>query len=283
MKLMRLGEIGYEEPAVMLDDGRIIDASTEFGDYNEAFLSCSGLEALQSWIESGCPGGIEKKGDYRIGAPIARPSKIICVGQNYADHAREFGAEVPPEPVIFMKATTAYNGPFDQVEIPPGATKLDYEVELAVVMGMTAKRISQAEARSHIAGYSVFCDYSERDYQKQRAGQWVKGKSSDTFAPLGPLFVTPDELNDPQSLRLWSKVNGELRQNGWTGDMLFHVDYVVSYISQFMTLLPGDIIATGTPGGVGMGMNPPKFLEAGDLVELGIEGIGEIKQRIVAS
>jgi 2-keto-4-pentenoate hydratase/2-oxohepta-3-ene-1,7-dioic acid hydratase in catechol pathway len=199
------------------------------------------------------------------------------------EHAKEMGGEIPTEPVLFMKATTAWSGPYDDVEIPVNALKLDYEVELAVVIGKTAKNISEEDAMSHVAGYSVFCDYSERAFQKDHGGQWTKGKSCDSFAPMGPFLVTSDEIADPQELRLWCKVNGEIRQNSWTKDMLFGVKHMVSYISRFMTLLPGDVIATGTPSGVAMGMNPPRYLQAGDLVECGVEHLGEMTQRVVAT
>jgi 2,4-diketo-3-deoxy-L-fuconate hydrolase len=280
MRLVRYGEPGYEEPGVLLDDGRAIDASSEFRDFDEGFFACAGLESLQRWIDDGCTGGTEIPKGARIGAPVARPSKIVCVGKNYLEHAKEFGGEVPSEPVLFMKATSAYVSGADDVHVPRNSEKLDYEVELAIVIGKTASYVLEEDARSYIAGYSVMCDYSERAFQKERSGQWVKGKSADTFAPMGPCLLTADELPDPQALRLWSKVNGDLRQSGWTGDMLFSVDYIVSYISQFMTLLPGDVIATGTPAGVGMGFDPPRFLQVGDLVEFGVEGIGSNIQRV---
>lgn len=282
MKLIRHGEAGHESPGILLDEGRIIDASKEFREFDEGFFACGGLDSLQTWVDAGCPGGGEVSSDVRIGAPIARPSKLICVGKNYADHAKEFGGGVPEEPVLFMKASTACCGPFDEVLLPPSCKKLDYEVELALVVGKTASRISEKEALSHLAGYTVMCDYSERSWQKEHSGQWVKGKSADTFAPLGPCMVTTDALPDPQSLCLWTKVNGEKRQSGWSGNMIFSVDHLVSYISKFMTLLPGDVIATGTPAGVGMGMTPPRYLSAGDQVELGIEGIGSMRQRVIS-
>lgn len=268
---------------MLLKDGRRIDASGEFLDYDEAFFAMGGLESLTEWIAEGCPGGMEVPEETRLGPPIARPSKIVCVGQNYLEHAKEMGAEIPVEPVLFMKASSAWSGPHDDVLIPPGAMKLDYEVELAVVIGKTTSHVSEAEAMDHVAGYSVFCDYSERAFQKEHGGQWTKGKSCDTFAPMGPCLVTADEISDPQELRLWTKVNGELRQNGWTKDMMFGVRDVVSYISRFMTLLPGDVIATGTPSGVAMGMNPPRYLRAGDRVECGVEQLGELTQRVVAT
>ena len=212
---------------------------------------------------------------------LPQPSKIIGVGQNYAAHARELGNPIPTEPVLFQKAASSWAGPFDPLELPPGAEKLDYEVELGVVIGKTAKRVSGGQAMAHIEGYLVLCDYSERAWQKERGGQFTKGKSHDGFCPAGPCLVPRDEIEDPQNLRLWSKVNGEIRQDSSTSDMIFGVRELVSYISNFMTLLPGDVIATGTPGGVGAGMSPPQFLKAGDVVELGIDGIGEIRQEIV--
>lgn len=282
MRLIRFGELGREEPGVLLPDGRRIDASGEFSDYDEGFFAMGGLESLAEWVADGCSGGAEVDPSVRWGAPIDRPSKIVCIGKNYLDHAMEFGEGVPTEPVIFMKASSAWSGPNDDVIRPRGSEKLDYEVELAVIIGATASYVEEADARDYIAGYSVFCDYSERDFQKEMGGQWTKGKSADTFAPMGPCLVTPDEVSDPHGLRLWCKVNNDIRQNGWTGDMMFKVPLLVSYVSRFMTLLPGDIIATGTPSGVAMGMNPPRYLEPGDAVECGIEGLGELRQRVVA-
>ena len=281
MKLIRHGEPGRECPGVILPDGSLVDASDEFRDFDEGFFACGGLESLQSWVADGCLGGRAIAPESRLGPPVARPSKLVCVGKNYLDHAKEFGGEVPDEPVLFMKATSACCGPHDDVILPQDCHKLDYEVELALVISQTSRHVKEEDALGHIAGYTVLCDYSERTWQKEHSGQWVKGKSSDTFAPFGPCLVTPDELTDPQSLCLWTKVNGEKRQNGWSGNMMFSVAYLVSYISKFMTLLPGDVIATGTPAGVGMGMDPPRYLSAGDQVELGIEGIGKMRQRII--
>ncbi|WP_411827698.1 fumarylacetoacetate hydrolase family protein [Luteolibacter sp. AS25] len=283
MKLIRFGEEGREEPGVLLDDGRMIDASSEFLDYDEAFFAMGGLDSIREWIGDGCLGGLEIPKGTRIGPPVDRPSKIVCVGQNYMEHAREMGGEIPTEPVLFMKASSAWSGPQDDVVMPRGARQLDYEVELAVVIGKAASYVSEKDALSHVAGYSVFCDFSERAFQKERGGQWTKGKSADTFAPMGPCLVTADEIDDPQELRLWTKVNGETRQSSWTKDMLFTVPEIISYISRFMTLLPGDVIATGTPSGVAMGMNPPRFLEPGDLVECGVAHLGELTHRVVAS
>ena len=282
MKLIRFGDSGREEPGVLLPDGRRVDASGEFHDYDEGFFASGGLEGLAEWVADGCPGGALIDSAARLGPPVNRPSKIVCVGKNYLDHAKEMGGEIPSEPVLFMKASSAWSGPNDDVIIPRGGTKMDYEVELALVIGRTASCIDELEAMDHVAGYSVFCDYSERSFQLETGGQWTKGKSSDSFAPMGPWLATGDEVADPQKLRLWCKVNGELRQNSWTGDMMFSVRQLVAYISRFMTLLPGDVIATGTPAGVAMGMTPPRFLQAGDFVECGIEGLGELAQRVVA-
>lgn len=267
---------------MLLPDGRQIDASGEFQDYDEAFFASDGLESLEGWVAAGCPGGVEIDPSARIGPPIARPSKIVCIGKNYLDHAKEFGEGIPTEPILFMKATSAWAGPHDDVVRPKGSEKLDYEVELAVVIGSRASYVDEIQALDCIAGYSVFCDYSERAFQKEMGGQWTKGKSADTFAPMGPTLVTPDEIADPHGLRVWCKVNTEIRQNGWTGDMMFHIPFLISYVSRFMTLLPGDIIATGTPSGVAMGMEIPRYLVPGDAVECGIEGLGELKQRVVA-
>ena len=282
MKLIRFGDPGREDPGVLLEDGRWVDASGEFLDYDEGFFASGGLEAVAEWVAQGCPGGTEVDPRTRLGPPVNRPSKIVCVGKNYLDHAKEFGEGIPTEPALFLKATTAWSGPHDEVRIPVGSAKLDYEVELAFVVGRTATRVSEDEALGYVAGYSTFCDFSERAFQKDMGGQWTKGKSADTFAPMGPWLTTADAVGDPQMLRLWCKVNGELRQNGWTGDMLFSVRQLVSYISRFMTLLPGDVVATGTPAGVGMGMDPPRYLRAGDLVECGVEGLGVLSQRVVA-
>ena len=212
---------------------------------------------------------------------LPQPSKIVCVGQNYAAHARELGNDLPTEPVLFQKAPSSWAGPFDPLVLPPGAEKLDYEVELGVVIGKRAQRIAEEDWRDYVEGFVVLCDYSERGWQKERGGQWNKGKSHDGFCPAGPKVVPSSEIPDPQNLQIWSKVNGEIRQESSTSDMIFHVPHLISYISQFMTLLPGDVIATGTPGGVGAGMKPPQFLKVGDVVELGVEGIGEIRQEIV--
>lgn len=282
MRLIRFGDSGREEPGVLLPDGRRVDASGEFHDYDEGFFASGGLEGLAEWVADGCPGGALIDPAARLGPPVNRPSKIVCVGKNYLDHAKEMGGDIPSEPVLFMKASSAWSGPHDDVIIPRGGTKMDYEVELALVIGRTASCIDEREAMDHVAGYSVFCDYSERSFQLETGGQWTKGKSADSFAPMGPWLVAGDEVTDPQKLRLWCKVNGELRQNSWTGDMMCSVRQLVAYISRFMTLLPGDVVATGTPAGVALGMSPPRYLQAGDFVECGIEGLGELAQRVVA-
>ena len=282
MKLIRFGKAGHEEPGVLLPDGRRIDASGEFLDYDEGFFAMGGLEALAQWVADGCVGGLEIDPLMRLGPPVARPSKVVCIGKNYLDHAKELDEGIPTEPAIFLKATSAWSGPLDDVVIPRGSTKLDYEVELAIVIGRAASYVDELEALDYVVGYSTFCDFSERSFQKEMGGQWTKGKSADSFAPMGPWLTTADEVADPQGLRLWCRVNGELRQNGWTGDMLFSVRQLVCYASRFMTLLPGDVVATGTPAGVGMGMKPPRYLQAGDFVECGVEGLGELAQRVVA-
>jgi len=283
MKLARYGERGREEPAVVLDDGRLIDASGQFNDYDEGFFACGGLDALRAWVDEGCQDGRELDRELvRIGAPVARPSKIVCIGKNYLDHALEFGGELPSEPIVFMKATSAMSGPNDDLCMPPKASKLDYEVELGLVIGKLAKCVREDEAMEYVAGYTTVCDYSERAFQKEHSGQWTKGKSYDGFAPMGPHLVTREEVKNPQELHLFTKVNGELRQNGYTRDMMFKLPFLISYVSQFMTMLPGDVLLTGTPAGVAMGKTPERFLKAGDSIELGIEYLGSIRQRILA-
>lgn len=278
MKLIRFGEAGKEKPGVQLENGTRLDVSAFGRDYNEDFFGTDGLVQLKDWLaknESSCP-KVDKS--VRLGVPLVRPSKIVCVGLNYAKHAAESGMAVPKEPVLFFKATSAIVGPNDDVVIPKGSQKTDWEVELAVVIGKKASYVSEADALDHVAGYVLHNDYSERAFQIEREGQWVKGKSCDTFAPVGPFIATKDEIKDPNNLHLWLKLNGETVQDSSTSDFIFNVQEVVSYISQFMTLLPGDIISTGTPFGVGLGFNPPKYLKAGDVVELGIEGLGTSKQ-----
>ena len=282
MKLIRFGTKGNEKPGVQLQDGTRIDVSAFVEDYNEAFFGTEGIENLQLWLQNNQDSCPIVNPDTRLGSHLARPSKIVCVGLNYAKHAEESGMEPPKEPVLFFKATTAIVGPNDSIMLPKGSVKTDWEVELAVVIGAKASYVTEADALHHVAGYVLHNDVSEREFQIERSGQWVKGKSCDTFAPLGPFIATPDEIKDPNNLRLWLKLNGKTMQDSNTSDFIFNIQEVVSHISQFMTLLPGDVISTGTPFGVGLGLNPPKYLEAGDEVELGIEGLGISKQKVVA-
>lgn len=278
MKLIRFGEVGNEKPGVQLDNGTRLDITGFDQDYDERFFGGNGLEDLRNWLTANSNSCSVVPQDTRLGAPLCRPSKIICIGLNYAKHAAESGMQIPEEPVLFFKATSAIVGPNDNVIIPKGSTKTDWEVELAVVIGKKASYVSKESAMDHVAGYVLHNDYSEREFQIERSGQWVKGKSCDTFAPLGPFIATKDEIKDPHNLNLWLKVNGEELQNSNTSDFVFDIPASISYISQFMTLLPGDIISTGTPSGVGLGFDPPRYLKPGDVVELGIEGLGTSRQ-----
>ena len=278
MKLIRFGSINKEKPGVLLDNGIRLDVSTFISDYDEEFFGTNGPKKLQEWLNKNKESCLIVDEKNRWGAPLSRPSKIVCVGLNYAQHAKESGMGIPEEPVLFFKATSAIIGPYDPIIIPKGSLKTDWEVELALVIGKQASYVSQENALSHIAGYVLHNDVSERAFQLERSGQWVKGKSCDTFAPLGPYIVTTDEIENPNNLDLWLKLNGEIVQNSNTSDFIFDVQEIVSHISQFMTLLPGDIISTGTPFGVGLGLNPPKYLKPGDEVELGIKGLGASKQ-----
>ncbi len=282
MKLFRFGPMGAEKPGVVRSDGTLIDASSFGEDWNERFFETDGLARLSKWVEEHSGKLPEIAAEARLGPAVGRPSKIVCIGLNYREHAAETGGQVPTEPKLFMKATSALSGPFDDVVLPRGSTKSDYEVELAVVIGKRASYVDEETALDYVAGYALFNDYSEREFQKERAGQWVKGKSADTFAPIGPYLVTTDEV-DPGDLHLWLEVNGDRRQDSSTKDMVFGVEKLVSYISHFMTLLPGDVISTGTPPGVGLGRRPPEFLKPGDVVTYGIEGLGEARQLIVAT
>ncbi len=283
MKLIRFGPPGREKPGLQLADGSRIDASAFGEDWGERFFDTDGLRRLAGWAAAHATKASRVGASERLGPPITRPSKIVCIGLNYADHARETNAKIPEEPVIFFKATTALAGPNDDLPLPRGSVKTDWEVELAVVIGQSTRYISKEEAAAHVAGYVLHNDYSERQDQIERGGQWSKGKSQDGFAPLGPFLATPDELGDVANLPMWLTVNGESRQKSSTHQMIFDVPTLVSYLSRFMTLLPGDVISTGTPAGVGLGMTPPTFLKAGDVVELGIDGLGAQRQRIVAS
>ena len=268
MKLIRFGEMGREKPGVLLEDGTRLDVSGFGSDYDEDFFAGSGIAKLRNWLARQGASSLRVRESVRLGPPICRPSKIVCIGLNFQDHAEESGMEIPKEPVIFFKATSALVGPNDPLVIPKNATKVDWEVELAVVM-------------EHVAGFALHNDYSERSFQLERGGQWVKGKSANSFAPLGPFLATKDEIRDFNQLGMWLKVNGEFRQRGSTSKMIFDVPALVAYISEFMTLLPGDVISTGTPPGVGLGMKPPQYLKAGDVVELGIDGLGESRQEVV--
>jgi 2-keto-4-pentenoate hydratase/2-oxohepta-3-ene-1,7-dioic acid hydratase in catechol pathway len=276
MKLLRFGEFGKEKPGVLLNN-EMFDTSGFGEDYNEHFFDTDGLSRLSKWLIANHANLPKVKSGTRLGSPFARPSKILCVGLNYKKHAKETNLPEPVEPIIFFKSTTALTGPNDGLIIPKNSVKTDWEVELAVVIGKKTSYIEEKDALDHIAGFCLHNDYSERAFQLERSGQWTKGKSCDTFAPLGPYLVTKDEV-DCNNLRMWLKVNGKMMQDSNTDDMVFNCAYLVSYISQFMTLLPGDVISTGTPEGVGMGLKPPAYLNAGDVIELGIEGLGEQKQ-----
>lgn len=280
MKLIRYGETGKEKPGIIINDAWF-DVSEYITDYDEKFFENDGLSLLKTIISEKTLNEISR--DNRLGSPIARPSKIICIGLNYSDHATESNMQLPPEPVIFFKATTAVVGPNDDLIIPKNSKKTDWEVELAVVIGKKASYVDEAVALNYVAGYVLHNDYSEREFQLERAGQWVKGKSCDTFAPLGPYLATPDEISDINDMRLWLTVNGTMMQDGNTKNLVFKIPHLVSYVSQFMTLLPGDIISTGTPAGVGLGQKPePVYIKPGDVIELGIHGLGSSRQQAVA-
>ena len=275
MNLIRFGEPGKEKPGIIKED-KWYDTSSFIKNYDEEFFINDGINKLKNIIDKNELPEISKL--ERLGSPVARPSKIICIGLNYAKHAKETNAAVPKEPIIFFKSTTSLSGPNDDIIIPKNSVKTDWEVELALVIGKRAAYIDENEAMDYVAGYCLHNDVSEREFQLERGGQWVKGKSCDTFAPLGPWLATKDEIEDVHNLRLWLTVNGKMMQDGNTDDLIFNVPYLVSYVSQFMTLLPGDIISTGTPHGVGLGFNPPVYLKEGDAVELGIDGLGTQKQ-----
>ena len=281
MKLIRFGEVTNEKPGVIIGD-EYYDTSSFGEDYNESFFENDGLDRLQKFIESNKDILPKVEKHVRLGCPVARPSKIVCIGLNYADHARETGAAIPAEPIIFFKSTTAIIGPNDTVIIPKNSNKTDWEVELAVVMGKKASYVAESDALNYVAGYCLHNDLSEREFQLERNGQWVKGKSCDTFAPLGPFLATRDEIADVNNLSVWLKLNNKQVQSSNTSNLIFKIPFLVSYLSQFMTLLPGDVISTGTPAGVGLGMNPPVYLKPGDVMELGIEGLGSSKQNVVA-
>jgi len=279
MKLLRYGPAGQEKPGLLDRDGRIRDLSGAVRDIDGEALARASLEGLRRLDPASLPLVPDTP---RLGPCVGAVSKIVAIGLNYRLHAQEAGAAIPSEPIFFMKATSSICGPNDDVIIPKNAQKADYEVELGIVIGSLARHVGKADARRHVAGYCVINDVSEREFQIERGGQWTKGKSADTFCPIGPWLVTADEVPDPGKLALWTEVNGERRQNSNTGDLIFGIDEIVSYVSQFMTLLPGDVIPTGTPSGVGMGFKPPKFLKPGDRVRLSVEGLGEQNQRLLA-
>ena len=279
MKLIRFGKNEQEKPGVHMD-GKNYDVSAFVSDYNESFFANDGLKQLAQVVAN--EKLLEIDTNERIGSPIARPSKIVCIGLNYAKHAKETGANIPTEPILFMKSTTSLTGPFDQIIIPKNSVKTDWEVELAVVMGKKASYVSEQDAMQYVAGYVLHNDVSEREFQLERGGTWDKGKGCDTFAPLGPWMVTPDEIPNPHQLRLWLSLNGKMMQDGNTDDLIFNIPQLISYLSHFMTLLPGDVISTGTPAGVGLGFTPNIYLKEGDIVELGIDGLGVSKQTVVA-
>ena len=283
MYLMRLGPIGSERPVVRIDDSHYVDVSDVVDDFDETFFGSNGLPRLAEIVqERTAAEQLQEFGEERIGAPIARPHQILCIGLNYSDHAAETGAAVPDEPIMFTKSPNTLVGPNDDVRIPRGSTKLDYEVELGMVISSRTSSLDTVEhARSAIEGYLVVNDVSERAFQIERGSQWSKGKSAETFNPAGPWLVTPDEIDDVHNLRMWLDVSGERRQNGSTSTMIFDPYFIVHYLSQFLVLEPGDLINTGTPPGVAMGMQPPAWLQAGDVIELGIEGLGSQRQTVV--
>ena len=281
MKLIRWINGNKTSTGVIIND-EYFDTSSFGEDYNEQFFENDGLDRLQKFVESNNGKLAKLSKDIGLASPVARPSKIVCIGLNYADHAKETNAQIPKEPIIFFKSTTALTGPNDDVIIPKNSKKTDWEVELAVVIGKRASYVEESEALNYVAGYCLHNDLSEREFQLERNGQWVKGKSCDTFAPVGPFLATQDEIADVNNLKLWLKLNGQTMQDGTTANLIFKIPFLISYLSQFMTLLPGDIISTGTPAGVGLGMNPQVYLKPGDVVELGIDGLGISKQNIKA-
>jgi 2,4-diketo-3-deoxy-L-fuconate hydrolase len=281
MRLIRYRKNGKEHPGVIVGDN-YFDVEGLGEDYNEAFFASGGIDRLRAFVQKNIGKLTRVDKTVELAAPFQRPSKIVCIGLNYADHAKETGAAMPPEPVIFMKSTTALVGPNDAIVIPRNSTKTDWEVELCVVIGKKASYVDEGEAMDYIAGYCLHNDISEREFQLERNGTWDKGKGCDTFAPMGPFLATPDEIVDVDNIRLWLKVNGQLMQDGNTANLIFKIPFLISYVSRFMTLLPGDVISTGTPAGVGLGMNPQVYLRPGDVVELGIDGLGEARQNVIA-
>ena len=278
MKLLRIGNVGMEKPAVLTND-KVYDVSPWFSDFNEHFFEQGGLAQLHTIIQSETLQEVDAH--QRIGAPIARPSKIVCIGLNYSKHAKETNAAIPTEPIIFMKSTTSLCGPNDAIMLPKDSEKTDWEVELAVVIGKKARYVEEKNAMDYVAGYTLHNDVSERAFQLERGGTWDKGKGCDTFAPLGPWLVTKEEIPNPHQLRLWLSLNGKIMQDGNTDDLIFTIPQLIAYTSQFMTLLPGDVISTGTPAGVGLGFSPNIYLKAGDVVKLGIDGLGVSQQNVI--
>jgi 2-keto-4-pentenoate hydratase/2-oxohepta-3-ene-1,7-dioic acid hydratase in catechol pathway len=279
MKLLRVGAPGEERPCVLRSDDVIVDVSAYVSDYDGEFFASGGIERLRDVLTATADAPVVVPGDARCGAPIVRPSKVVCIGMNYADHAAESGNEPPPEPIVFLKAPNTVVGPDDDVLLPVGGVKTDWEIELGVVIGAQARYLPDPQAADAvIAGYTISNDVSERAFQLERGGQWVKGKSCETFNPLGPWLVTPDEVGDPHQLDVWLAVNGERVQNSTTANMIFGVHHLVWYLSQFMVFEPGDLLNTGTPAGVGLGLRPPRFLRPGDVMELGITGLGRQRQ-----
>lgn len=281
MKLIRYGEPSHEKIGVQIGD-KNYDVSAFGGDYNEQFFEENGLARLEEFVKANEGALVEISAEERLGSPIARPSKIICIGLNYRDHAEETKAKIPEEPIIFMKSTTSLTGPYDPIVIPKGSAKTDWEVEFGIVISKRASYVEEKKAMDHVAGYVLHNDVSEREYQLERGGTWDKGKGCDTFAPIGPFLATKEEVSDINNVRLWLSVNGKIMQDGNTKNLIFNVPFIISYVSQFMTLLPGDIISTGTPAGVGLGFNPPIYLKPGDVVALGADGLGVAKQKLVA-
>ena len=281
MKLIRFGEEGAEKAGVQIE-GKNYDVSSFVANYDEHFFESDGIQRLEKFISDNKGNLTEVPASVRLGAPFARPSKIVCIGLNYKDHAEETGATIPAEPIIFMKSTTALVGPNDTVVIPKNSQKTDWEVEFGIVIGKRASYVEEVEALEYVAGYVLHNDVSEREFQIERGGTWDKGKGCDTFAPMGPVMTTKEEIPDINNVNLWLKINGKTYQNGNTRNLIFSVPFIVSYVSQFMTLLPGDVISTGTPAGVGLGFNPPIYLKEGDVIELGADYLGEQRQEVIA-
>lgn len=280
MKLVRFGETGMEKPGILLPDGTLMDVSGQIADYNEHFFAMGGMRQLRAYVEEGCPGAFPVSHPVRFGSPVSRPSKIVCAGLNYRSHSEEFSHEIPKEPALFLKAPSSLSGPDDPILMPPHSERLDYEVELAVVISQRASEVDELAAVDCIAGYTLMCDVSEREWQIERGGQWTKGKSYDSFAPLGPFLLTPDELPEVSQIQIWLNVNGKQRQRDAASSMIWSVPQLVSYASQFMTLMPGDVLSSGTPAGVALGMGGEGYLQPGDIVEMGGDALGVQKHRI---